>query len=824
MNKNENRVILLGKALILNDHHYKTARINGVNSPLVSLGYFDTLQIYPLPQDSTSKNWLQDLWEHSIKLSGEQMSDVYYHPLYITLSPDRSIPNGFWDYNAQFMFVTLLHFSLAQEPPNENTDRFAIISDKIASFVEGSTPEVLAACYESINLSDMVVIWKSDSLLAIMEKLNLLYQCDEIGDLRTTCSFPLSENHLPQMEEECIPYVSFRFGVSSAKEAFRFDSLMHDRCDWWPTKSGGYFTTGAEDLNYIFLNLPTSKFLDTMSLWFGDQDINACFQRAFYESYTHLGIYNQQLPSANEELVLETGTATSKLGSKGELEFDSGYINTLLAEKCVQLFEEFQALRTLKIGELHSWYKPVSSQLSALVNMSRICVLDGFCYLILDGVSVFCKKISPYFTGKRQVSLEMLGRIQRFIRGWGTLVDQALRVDGQFMQSPGFSPLLYDIPVNLLEFYLAFTKRCMNLMQSPEAEANRHYYALFLLPKLCRRTKVQDAFQDPPPEDRLLYVDVPLDYVYNPQQLLLQLCHEVAHYCGEEFRCRERRAEYFALACAHLITWYFELENKSALQQVYNDILAGIPKDCQLYMEYYIPAIRKQILTLLNRYDTFQKWQEAFLSEEEYSDSEQRTWVRNNTENYHITLLNRVHDLDDFGEDIERIRQFFEECYADVSMFFLLSPTWEEYLSVYRQELLWMQEGDYRSQYAELVQRAAIVLLAVNCVPDMQQYKDDPVMKQFTEDICALYTSSRDDLVTKFREPVQDGYMPLDLLYDLLSYLRECWGKMTQFGNANEELGNLRKIYNKVVREHCIGCEGYRQTLTWYEKRLLEFA
>lgn len=821
MDKNENRVILLGKALILNDHHYKTASINGINSPLVSLGYFDTLQIYPLPKDSTSDNWLQDLWEHSIKLSGEQMSDVYYHPLYITLSPDRSIPNGFWDYDTQFMFVTLLHFSLDQEPPNEDTDRFAIISNKIASFVENSTPEVFAACYQSINLSDMVVIWKSDSLLAIMEKLNLLYQYNEIGDLRTTCSFPLSENHSPQMEAECIPYVSFRFGVSSAKEAFRFDDLMHARCDWWPTKPGGYFTTGAEDLNYIFLNLPTSKFLDTMSLWFGDQDINACFQRAFYESYTHLGISNQQLPSANEGLVLETGTANSKLATKGGPEFSSGNINTLLAEKCVQLFEEFQRLRALKVGELHSWYKPVSSQLSALVNMSRICVLDGFCYLILDGVSVFCKKISPYFTGEQQASLDMLGRIQHFIRGWGTLVDQALRVDGQFMQSPGFSPLLYDIPVNLLEFYLAFTKRGMNLMQSPEAEANRHYYALFLLPKLCRRTKVQDIFQDPPPEDRLLYVDVPLDYIYNPQQILLQLFHEVAHYCGEEFRCRERRANYFASACAHLIIWYFELESKDTLILIYNDILAGIPEDCRLYMEYYIPVIRKQILTLLNSFDTFQKWQDTFLKDKKYSESERKAWLRKNTENYHMILLNRVHDLDDLSDDIERIRQFFEECYADVSMLFLLSPTWEEYLSVYRQELLWMQEGDYRSQYAELVQRAAIVLLAVDRIPDANQYKDDPIMKQFAANICALYDSSRDNLVMEFEEPVQIGYMPLDLLNDILSYLRECWEKMAQFGDANDELDNLQKIYNKVVREHCIGCEGYRQTLTWYERRLL---
>ncbi len=822
MDNNENRVILLGKALILNDSHYKTTRVTGTSTPLVSLGYFDTLQIYPLPKYGTSGNWLRDMWEHSIRLSGETMSDIYYHPLYITLSPERSIPNGFWELNTQFMFVTLVHFSLERELPDENTDRFGKVSDKIASFLEGSAAKVSAACYQSINLSDMVVIWKSDSLLAIMEKISALYQYEEIGDLRTTCGFSFPEGQSPKIQPEEIPYVSFRFGVRNMKEAFRFATLMHDKYNWWPMP-GGYFTTGAENLDYVFPNLSSANFLDLISFWFQDQNINTCLQKAFYESYTHLGIDNKPLLDVNKESAEEPEAANTREYQVNALDTPPDHINTVLAKKCIQLFDGFRTLRESAKGELCSWYKPVSNQLSALVNMSQICVLDGFCYLILDGVSMFCKKISPYLRGERQTSLEMLGRIQRFIRGWGTLLEQALRVDGQFIQSPGFSPLLYDIPVNLLEFYIAFTRRCMNLMQSPESENDRHHYALFLLPKLCRRTKVRDIFQDPPPEDRLLYVDVPLDYVYDPQQILLQLCHEVAHYCGEESRCRKLRARYFALAGAHLIAWHFELGNKTALSQIYNDILEGIPEDCQLYMEYFIPVIRKRALSLLNEYSTFRKWQAAFLSEAKYTGNERAAWLRKNTENHRTLLLNRVHGLDDFSEDIERIRQLFEECYADVSMIFLLSPTWNEYLSLYRQELLWMQEGNYSSQYAELVQRAAVVLLAANYKPDADQVTDDPIMKRFTRDICNLYNSSGDDLAAKLQEPVQIGYLPLDLLYDIFSYLKECYGKMAQFGVGNTELTNLRSIFNKVVREHCVGCKGYQQTLAWYEKQLLEF-
>lgn len=158
-------------------------------------------------------------------------------------------------------------------------------------------------------------------------------------------------------------------------------------------------------------------------------------------------------------------------------------------------------------------------------------------------------------------------------------------------------------------------------------------------------------------------------------------------------------------------------------------------------------------------------------------------------------------------------------------MIFLLSPTWEEYISLYRQELLWLKERNHISEYAELVQRAAIVLLATNFKPAEDQCAGDPILKKLTNDICNLYNTEKNDLVTEFGSASQYiGYMPVDLLYDVLSYLRECYRKMTQFGANNEELKQLRNIFDKVVREHCIGCEGYMQTLAWYEKNLLGFS
>lgn len=809
----ENRVILLGKSLTRNNDNLERAGVSGQTPSLISLGFFDSLQIYPLPKNDLDGNWLADMWEHSVQLSGETTPDLYYHPLYITLSSDKEILDGFWKKNKTLLFVSLVHFSTKDET-GTNEDRFKTVSERIASILTQSKEEVDAACYQSINLSDMVVIWKSDSVLAIMTILNRLYHDEEIGDLRTICSFPPLTNLPSPLKDERIPYVSVRFGVSSAKDAARFEALMKENFAWWQS-SNGYFVTGTEDLDYVFYDCKATEVIKAISSWFENPEINACMKKAFYEVSTRLGVDNVS-PAGSQSI-----QPNPPEGKPGNFPLEQNRLTKI----CTNLFTDFQTMRG---GERFSWYKPVSNQLNSLVNMSRICVLDGFCYLILDGASTFCKKVKPYLLDdSKNIELPnaLVSRIQRFIRGWGTLVDQAIRVDGQFIQSPGFSPLLYDIPVNLLEFYIAFTKRCMSLMQSLEQKSQRYHYSLFLLPKLCNRTNVRDVFQDPPPSDRLLYVDIPLDIVYDPRQIVLQLCHEIAHYCGEKFRCRKKRAHYFMLTCAHLIAWYLKLGNIAAVQKIYNDICARVPDEKRAYMEDLVSSVKLSIVALLQDSDVYQTWQNAYLDGTNLSDKDKSVWRRQSTVEQRFFMQSRLSDLEDFSEDITRITRLFKECYADVSMLFLLRPSWDEYISLYRQELLWL-DFNQTSQRAELVQRAAIALLAANYKSDALPEERD-ILYRFSADICSLFNDSKDGLRAKYPDDLPSqmliGYFPLDLLQDILDYLKDCYQEMKQLNDkSEEEIRQLRAVFNKVIRENRICCEEYQQTLTWYEKQLLD--
>lgn len=821
MQGQESRVILLGKALTLSESHFR--RENGIpqgGRPLISLGYFDSLQIVPLTED----DWLQELWRKGIEWSGSASLETHYHSIYITALPCERVEDCFWDIETQFTFVTLLHY--APEPALSKGKKFADVSQCIKAFTappsrwkRGITcRDVYTACYRSLHLSDMVVIWKSDSLVDLLERLHQLYRDHRIGDLRTVCSFRFSPagETLPFAEDE-IPYAMVSFCVKDSAAVDEFTRQIRDkRCTWWPER-GGYFTTGTRDLEVVLRNVTVGQFMKCVTLWFQNPEVNEWYQKAFYESSTHLGLWDGQEDAGRSS---------------------SGGKSSPLTETCEKMFKEFQSLREQlrerKEAVELSWTRGVSSQLSALVDMSRICVLDGFCYLILDGAQTFLQLVRPYLEENRRIPSCLLERIQRFVRGWGMLLDQAVRVDGQFIPSPGFSPVLYDIPVEFLEFYNAFAFRCMTLLQSPEEEEARHRYALFLIPKLCRRTKVQNIFHDPPPSDRLLYVDIPLDILYAPMQVLPQICHELSHYCGEDLRQREFRATAIFTACAHMIAWHFHLGNLDAVRQIREDLKRFVPPEPRIYKVHLQAVLQEFITQLFQHYEWIQPWQEAYqLGREWKSEEEKIGWSRENTFQNRNLFFGRNEAVIDFGKDLQDIFYLFEEGYADVSMMFLLSLSREEYLSLYQQELSCLEEtgedaeqpesGGRKAVYTRFVLRATLVLSATGCSAG-ELVNPSPQLEEFSRCVVDVERALEQDApllsFIKDHKKMMQNCLPVDLLLDIRDYLEQCWQEMRSTFAGKEELEQLQHVFGEVAREQHIGCEGYYETLNRYEQFL----
>lgn len=523
---------------------------DGDNSKM-SLGYFDSIEIAQFPQEDG--DWLETAWKSSIQLSGQATTNIYEHSLYITAQGDaqwKKKIDAFWGWNKPFQMITFVHFVTHSGTPRDFFTEVEQETEKIIS--SHIRKEVNVVCYHSIDVSDMILIWKSDYLVETLKCLREIYLLDQIGDLHTICSFTPNSIVSTKQDEE-IPYVSFRFGVKDAKYAQDFFAQIKENQVFEFMKNAEpYITTGTEDIDVMLKNVKVSDFLLLMKMISEDSSINNVFCNAFSESATHLGIPDS-VPKKPREII----------------------VSHELTERCELLLRYFQEVRkTVNPHEtepMYSWVKLVSIQLNALVSMSRLCVLDRFCYLIMDSVQAFCEIFDQSLERNEKMTSERLRKIQKFVRSWGVLMDQAVRADGQFTQDTGVNPVIYEIPVSLLEFYIAFTRRCMRLLQMSDGEETKDH-GLFLMPNLCRRTKVEDVFDNPPPAKRLLYVDIPLDYLYSTRQVFYQLCHEISHFCGEKPRSRTVRANTFIMNCAQLIVNALHIESRRMVFTVYNEL------------------------------------------------------------------------------------------------------------------------------------------------------------------------------------------------------------------------------------------------------------
>lgn len=91
---------------------------------------------------------------------------------------------------------------------------------------------------------------------------------------------------------------------------------------------------------------------------------------------------------------------------------------------------------------------------------------------------------------------------------------------------------------------------------------------LLLVPCLCKSIEAVELFLIKLPfgyekeQSGLVLIRLPLHTLYDPKRLQSELCHEVAHFVGEEHRARKVRADYYITAIAVLASKYlFSVSN-----------------------------------------------------------------------------------------------------------------------------------------------------------------------------------------------------------------------------------------------------------------------
>lgn len=760
----QNMVALFGKALQMDIGKfnvpvaYKSRSIGGT---WLVLGYFDALRFYELPI-SEKDTWFHAMWDHNVRYSAILSGEFYYHPLHMTanIAGEEARYQQFWEAADQpYIFLTMLQGNYSALPEEDGQD--ASGEDQLIGHVmdvmdekKNGDNDVRFVCYKTLELSDLILLWRADEPYKILNKLYKLYQDTAVGDLSTfpAIQYSFLERFKPG-KHTCFGdkiFVSSQYVVKDSQKADNFFEHV------LPKNRQQYFATGVEDIRIVDREMSTGELLKHLQDSLVSEGRQTLFNEAFFGSATQIGIRR----------------------AKGSRSTDR---DKRLEKACGQLLTQFQNLRKeLEENDgqsesslrKSSWIKAVSNLLNALTDMSRSWVMDGFCYLILDAAQLFYAEIRKlYQASPAGLSIDQLEGVQRFVRGWGTLMEQATKMDGRFLQMPGFSPALCEIPAKLLEFYLAFTRKCIKIMQNQSLEetgkrGGEPCIALMFVPKICRRVKVNSIFQEDKSHNHLLYVDIPLDQMYSPMEILCCLSHEAAHFAGESWRNRARRRYELLGAIATEFATYLRLNSQQPTEKIYNILEEHCASGEWVTAKQLIEEAHNWMVELVanDLGQLFELFTEDLRRANDKEVLDQLDSVQRECIHLGKQFLMQKSNMENI---IENLKYLFQECYADLNMIIMLKLSKQEYVRMAEQELTNLaSEGPLRenSQYYVIVERWYVLLGLEGIWADNENLSpaakgESTVLSIFRQDICRLLKESQGGFVNiKKRENSEYRY------------------------------------------------------------------
>ncbi len=177
-----------------------------------------------------------------------------------------------------------------------------------------------------------------------------------------------------------------------------------------------------------------------------------------------------------------------------------------------------------------------------------------------------------------------------FLNGLNSYAQNPIRSDRQITQIIELNVRTYNLPIKLNAFYNAFIYLVRDFLNETEGETE-HFYEFLTCPGVSLHVYTKELFEGYSSNKRLCLVNIPESQVYNLEQMMIILGHEIGHYVGGQIRNRSARVICLFKALSRMIIIYYK--NKLTLDQdisidLWNELektLCGhIEKD---YQDYY---------------------------------------------------------------------------------------------------------------------------------------------------------------------------------------------------------------------------------------------
>lgn len=786
------RVILLKKTALLHKDAY-TADLGlerEISGPWVTMGHFDSMYSYLL--DTQDRNVFTVIHENNSVVAKKNDGDGYFHPLY--LLTDTS-DEAFWKRDSWFVAVTRIHLSSTVS----NTQDIKKLKDDIAK----QCKETSCSChiYQTIELSDLILVVKSDLISPMLDTVLNLWSCSGVGKVYTYCGMDyryLTKPDAQPEEQNTIGFLSMRFAVRDSSKADGFFRFIEDTLGGEPV----YSIAGVDDVIVNFQKLKVQRVVCFFRSWLVDglpEDIDLA--GAFSDITTRLGtpIQNwgpQPTEDAAAASVEETEDALQQRCQ--ELVDLNICVGELAEEKRISQIDQY-------------WLRSLSELSYSLLRLSRNVLLDEFVYLMLPGIRAFLYNLKDILSGENPDCLSVLDQegCCRFMDHCAQLMEHVMRTEGQLAHHPETRPILYDIPLAMLEHILAFLDLCSTILQTKDEPQKQIQF--ILLPGLCSEMKTEEMFAANGDLPGLLAISIPLHLMYEPQAVQIALCHELSHFVGENHRNREQRRECYIGAVAELIAdLIFETERKSFIEQIRQRLesyISGFPDEDTWTISIFEEEVQTWIDDFLYSADLPSEYSSLIrdvLRSESSECCSKPVLLRADFD--HL----RMRNINYFAQILPVFTRLFREIFADICMVSLLDLDADAYMDAFYDDIC----GSPTSAEFYAVRVFTTLTAVGKPIPGRRKTSNTSAEDQF---FSALKRLSRQDS----RRDMESGtyHFPLGCVYELQVYSNGCAEKIKELLNS-EDVKQLRRMYQNVINPNMDHHE-LQQFIKGYRERYL---
>lgn len=841
MNRDVRNLVLIKSAIdnskFISLKSLGSSNLNSGLTPYLSFGDYDALYTYKV--EEYQKDLLNNILNESNALSNIYDGTIFIHPMYAVLNYEDSEKEeilDFWNKNdSNFIFISSVYLKgIDVSFPNINC--FKLEVKKILG--EINTCSYLV--YQTLDLSDYVIIWKSNDIRPIIEAIQKLYKNKEnlIGYINTVCA--INYLHISSSEKHFEKYFSVInpdddidianiYNVSSPhnKNIFK-DSI--EKLNPQSKSNKSFFVLGNDDFIKSFNKIKTRELFRLLHETFKDSTTT---------NNNHYGTINRTFTQIGLDCTSNNITEPYHQESSNEANNCKN-----LYSICKKIHDRFLNKKNHNVFKNLEWVN-VSVELTNLMTvMSQSDIFKSVCLLLIESVNFFSSwldyliQISDSESDLKNKLYNNDEAIQTFVRSWKQLIDNVVHSDGVSVQVPGYSMFSNNIFNTIVEYCACYFKALSELFFKIDNLTDESIQmACVISPKLCRRIKTVEMFYGNKNKDSLLSLEVPISDMLNPFMTLASLTHEAAHYCGEKTREKKIRKIIFISCVAQIVIDNLGICDKAVHDKLYNMIEQWVDnlsnkKEEQFYLDELAERIEHATKNILCSYD----YLNSLISI--YANNDETKITHNLVSNVIASTYDMLNGRKSINEHVRRIEYFLKECYADVIMIKILDLSFSDYVKILLSEFkrINIEDNSHKNIFYGFIHRLLMVREScknkiVNFDYNLSISNDDELTKSvdiriinILEDMIELFDEKyklyNDCEIEDYRF-FNENFYSLDIFKSVIFYLDSCLNVFEQETAGINNIDVLREIYRTVVINDDYFTEKFYNYLNGYREQVL---